>query len=165
MINKIVLASAAIASCLLLGACDINQDSLLKDDAYTQHVNIQGRWTVLYNGDVTIEQDPDGAVNVFGHASGTKSHPDIKVSGEGVIFKVFAAHNVKADDGTTAQVYYSHMVKAGHHSHVNAYNCAQVVGAFDAEVVPHGHTSITMLSAPKAPATDPVPASAVAPKQ
>jgi hypothetical protein len=148
--KRILLAAAAV-SCLFLSACDINQDSLLSDDAYTQHVTNQGHWEVQYNGDVSVEQEPDGSIDVFGYASGNNSHPDIKVSGEGIVFKVFAARHVKADDGTTVQVYYSDLVKAGHKTNINAFNCTQVVGAFDAAVVPHGHTSVNLISAPKAP--------------
>jgi hypothetical protein len=158
MIKGILLAAAAVA-CLFLSACDVTQ-GLLNDDNYTHEVTIQGRWQVRYNGEVTVEQDTDGSVNVFGYASGSDSHPDVKVSGTGVVFKVFEAHNVKADDGTTVQAYYSTLVKASHGSNVQAYNCGQVVGAYDATVAGHGHTSVNMLDAPRtaAPAAPAAPA-------
>lgn len=125
----------------------------VNDDTYTSDVSVKGQWQVRFDGRVTIEIDQEGVVNVYGitYTSGNSTYrPDVKVSStNGTVFKVYNAHNVKADDGVTLHAYNSGLVKASHQARVFAYNCDNVLAVHDAGLIePHGNTQVQRMSGP-----------------
>lgn len=120
------------------------------------HSGVADKWRVSFRGEVTVEEDKDGVVHVYGIARSPNTST-VVLRGTAK-FKVHSCDVVYLEEGVTADCYGCADVRASNKTTVNAYNCRQVRATNGAKVSPYGDTNLTTQPAPQPPPAQEPPA-------